>query len=145
MSLFSKILLISLTVFSDSLILRSYKLIKPFKLSRSNTPIYLSQMNKNSSNYLKLNDDGSSINNNNNKLFNLSDYNFKLNQLLNFSSFEDEQKIDKYNNFYLKSVSLLGLSEYDLILLKIIIIVLINAYLIALIVDYSLYYLLKLH
>ena len=140
MSLFSKILLISLTVFSDSFILHSYKLAKPSKLSRSNTPIYLSQTNKNSSNYLKLNDDGSCFNNNN-KLFNLSDYNSKLHQLLNVSSFSNETN---KTDFYLKPISLLGLNEYDIILLKIIIIALINAYLIALIVDYSLYYLLKM-
>jgi len=140
MSLFSKILLISLTKFSDSFILHSYKLAKPSKLSRSNTPIYLSQTNKNSSNYLKLNDDGSCFNNNN-KLFNLSDYNSKLHQLLNVSSFENETN---KTDFYLKPISLLGLSEYDIILLKIIIIALINAYLIALIVDYNLYYLLKM-
>ena len=76
MSLFSKILLISLTIIgnSDCFLLHSYKLAKPSKLSRSTTPLYLSIKNKNSSNFLKLNDDDGSSSNNNNKLFNLSEY-----------------------------------------------------------------------
>jgi hypothetical protein len=151
MSLFSKILLISLTVIGNSncFLLQSYKLTKPPKLSRSNTPLYLSIKNKNSSNFLKLNDDDGSSYNNNNKLFNWSDYNYKLQQFLNLSLSENTnatiQDNDHYDDFYYKPVYLFGLSEYDLILFKIVIITLINAYLIALIVDYSLYQLLLIH
>jgi hypothetical protein len=132
--------------------LQSYKLTKPSKLSRSNTPLYLSQKNKNSSNYLKLNDDDGSSFNNKNFIFNLSEYNFKLQQFLNLSDNDMNNNITKFidnnnndNDFYYKPVYLFGLSEYDLILLKIVIITLINAYLIALIVDFSLYQLLLMH
>jgi hypothetical protein len=132
--------------------LQSYKLTKPSKLSRSNTPLYLSQKNKNSSNYLKLNDDDGSSFNNKNFIFNLSEYNFKLQQFLNLSDNDMNNNITKFidnnnndNDFYYKPIYLFGLSEYDLILLKIVIITLINAYLIALIVDFSLYQLLLMH
>jgi hypothetical protein len=132
--------------------LQSYKLTKPSKLSRSNTPLYLSQKNKNSSNYLKLNDDDGSSFNNKNFIFNLSEYNFKLQQFLNLSDNDMNNNITKFidnnnndNDFYYKPVYLFGLSEYDLILLKIVIITFINAYLIALIVDFSLYQLLLMH
>jgi hypothetical protein len=131
--------------------LQSYKLIKPSKLSRSNTPLYLSQKNKNSSNYLQLNDDDGSSFNNKNFIFNLSEYNFKLQQFLNLSDNDINNNITKFinnnndNDFYYKPVYLFGLSEYDLILLKIVIIIFINAYLIALIVDFSLYQLLLMH
>ena len=154
MSLFSKILLFGLTIisYSDCFMLQSYKLTKPSKLSRSNTPLYLSQKNKNSSNYLKLNDDDGSSFNNKNFIFNLSEYNFKLQQFLNLSDNDMNNNITKFidnnnndNDFYYKPIYLFGLSEYDLILLKIVIITLINAYLIALIVDFSLYQLLLMH
>ncbi len=87
MSFFSKFLLLGLTIisYSDCFMLQPYKLIKPSKLSRSNTPLYLSNKNKNSSNYLKLNDDDGSSFNNKNLFFNLSEYNFKLQQFLNLS------------------------------------------------------------
>jgi hypothetical protein len=152
--------------------LQPYKLAKPSKLSRSNTPLYLSNKNKNSSNYLKLNDDDGSSFNNKNLFFNLSEYNFKLQQFLNLSENENEngnengnendikdisdindmnKNITLANNnnnnddFYYKPVHMFGLSEYDFILLKIVIITLINAYIIALIVDFSLYQLLLIH
>ena len=108
--------------------------------------------NKNSSNYLKLNDDDGSSFNNKNFIFNLSEYNFKLQQFLNLSDNDMNNNITKFidnnnndNDFYYKPVYLFGLSEYDLILLKIVIITFINAYLIALIVDFSLYQLLLMH
>jgi hypothetical protein len=149
--------------------LQPYKLIKPYKLSRSNTPLYLSNKNKNSSNYLKLNDDDGSSFNNKNLFFNLSEYNFKLQQFLNLSENENENGNENGNendntndinknitlassnnnnnndDFYYKPVHMFGLSEYDFILLKIVIITLINAYIIALIVDFSLYQLLLIH
>jgi hypothetical protein len=154
--------------------LQPYKLAKPSKLSRSNTPLYLSNKNKNSSNYLKLNDDDGSSFNNKNLFFNLSEYNFKLQQFLNLSENENENGNENSNendikdisdindmnknitlannnnnnnndDFYYKPVYMFGLSEYDFILLKIVIITLINAYIIALIVDFSLYQLLLIH
>jgi hypothetical protein len=148
--------------------LQPYKLAKPSKLSRSNTPLYLSNKNKNSSNYLKLNDDDGSSFNNKNLFFNLSEYNFKLQQFLNLSENnnngnENSNENDNINDinknitltnsnnnnnnddFYYKPVHMFGLSEYDFILLKIVIITLINAYIIALIVDFSLYQLLLIH
>jgi hypothetical protein len=100
MSLISKIVLIGLSFvsFSDSFILQSYKLTKPSKLSRSNTPIYLYKKNNSSSNFLKLNDDDGSSSNYKNKLFNWSEYNFKLQQLLNSSSILFDN--DNYNYYY---------------------------------------------
>jgi hypothetical protein len=183
MPFFSKFLLLGLTIisYSDCFMLQPYKLIKPSKLSRSNTPLYLSNKNKNSSNYLKLNDDDGSSFNNKNLFFNLSEYNFKLHQFLNLSENDngnDNVNGNAYDNnndnndnvndnvndnandinknitlasnnnnndFYYKPVHMFGLSEYDFILLKIVIITLINAYIIALIVDFSLYQLLLIH
>jgi hypothetical protein len=78
--------------------LQSYKLTKPSKLSRSNTPIYLYKKNNSSSNFLKLNDDDGSSSNYKNKLFNWSEYNFKLQQLLNSSSILFDN--DNYNYYY---------------------------------------------
>lgn len=186
MPFFSKFLLLELTIisYSDCFMLQPYKLIKPSKLSRSNTPLYLSNKNKNSSNYLTLNDDDGSSFNNKNLFFNLSEYNFKLQQFLNLSNCNDNANDNAYDNnnnnvndnvnnnvndnvndnandinknitlasnnnnnndFYYKPVHMFGLSEYDFILLKIVIITLINAYIIALIVDFSLYQLLLIH
>ncbi len=175
MPFFSKFLLLGLTIvsYSNCFMLQPYKLAKPSKLSRSNTPLYLSNKNKNSSNYLKLNDDDGSSFNNKNLFFNLSEYNFKLQQFLNLSEnnnngnensndndIKDISDINDMNknitlannnnnnnndDFYHKPVYMFGLSEYDFILLKIVIITLINAYIIALIVDFSLYQLLLIH
>lgn len=172
MPLFSKFLLLGLTIvsYSNCFMLQPYKLIKPSKLSRSNTPLYLSNKNKNSSNYLKLNDDDGSSFNNKNLFFNLSEYNFKLQQFLNLSENENENGNENENDikdisdindmnknitlansnnnnddFYYKPVHMFELSEYDFILLKIVIITLINAYIIALIIDFSLYQLLLIH
>lgn len=170
MPFFSKFLLLGLTIisYSNCFMLQPYKLAKPSKLSRSNTPLYLSNKNKNSSNYLKLNDDDGSSFNNKNLFFNLSEYNFKLQQFLNLSENnnngnENSNENDNINDinknitltnsnnnnnnddFYYKPVHMFGLSEYDFILLKIVIITLINAYIIALIVDFSLYQLLLIH
>jgi hypothetical protein len=179
MTFFSKFLLLGLTIisYSDCFMLQPYKLIKPSKLSRSNTPLYLSNKNKNSSNYLTLNDDDGSSFNNKNLFFNLSEYNFKLQQFLNLSNDNDNDNGNAYDNnndndnndnndnvndinknitlasnnnnnnndFYYKPNHMFGLSEYDFILLKIVIITLINAYIIALIVDFSLYQLLLIH
>jgi hypothetical protein len=175
MPFFSKFLLLGLTIisYSNGFMLQPYKLAKPSKLSRSNTPLYLSNKNKNSSNYLKLNDDDGSSFNNKNLFFNLSEYNFKLQQFLNLSENNNANGNDNANendikdisdindinknitlassnnnnndDFYYKPVHMFGLSEYDFILLKIVIITLINAYIIALIVDFSLYQLLLIH
>ena len=86
-------------------------------------------------------------------LFNWNDYIFNLQQFLNLSLFQsfnttipiNDNNNNNDNDFYYKPLYLFGLSEYDLILFKIVIITLINAYLIALIVDYSLYQLLLIH
>lgn len=125
----SKFILIGLSFFSisDCFILQSYKLVKPTKLSRSNTPIYLLAKNNNSF-FNFINDDGLSTNSS--LIFDNDKKNKSNIYKINF----DDNDYDFYN----KPKYPFGLTEYDIIFLKIFIISLINAYLIAICAEFTL-------